>query len=221
MIIIQKKIKNYSKGYRLYLRAQSDTIFKIYLYIWYSIYIMNKLKRISQHKLDSLKKDEKDLLLNYYKVCDKEIKLSKKLEKLRDKTKKVKVKFNEVKVKRKEILDKVKLLNNKLFINITIVRDKRWNSFICIFKNSVSQKSLYLGSHNNIIEALSPFYLKEEFEDKSDFLKKELKKIISTVQDKLIKINEKDEITFKKNKLKNIVDLYAESGQWDYWSIED
>ena len=182
---------------------------------------MNKLKRISQHKLDSLKKDEKDLLLNYYKVCDKEIKLSKKLDKLRDKTKKVKEKINEVKVKRKEILDKVKLLNNKLFINITIVRDKRWNSFICIFKNSVSQKSLYLGSHNNIIEALSPFYLKEEFEDKSDFLKKELKKIISTVQDKLIKINEKNEITFKKNKLKNIVDLYAESGQWDYWSIED
>ena len=80
---------------------------------------------------------------------------------------------------------------------------------------------MYLGSHNNIINALSPFYLKEEFEENRDFLKKELKKIISAVQDKLISLNEKDEIIFKKNKLKNIVDLYAESGQWDYWSIQD
>jgi hypothetical protein len=48
-----------------------------------------------------------------------------------------------------------------------------------------------------------------------------LKKIISTVQDKLIKHNDSNEISFKKNKLKNIVELYAESGKWDYWSIGD
>tara|TARA_B100000575_G_scaffold254490_1_gene223711 strand:+ start:16459 stop:17007 length:549 start_codon:yes stop_codon:yes gene_type:complete len=182
---------------------------------------MEKLKKISQEKFDSLKKEEKDLILNYYNIFDKEQKLSKKLDKLRIKTKKVKKEFNEIKYKRKEILKKVKLLNNKLFITSSIVCDKRWNSYICIFKNSVSQKSLYLGSHNNIINALSPFYLKEEFEENRDFLKKELKKIISAVQDKLISLNEKDEIIFKKNKLKNIVDLYAESGQWDYWSIQD
>ena len=29
------------------------------------------------------------------------------------------------------------------------------------------------------------------------------------------------EKVFKKNKLKSIVELYAESGKWDYWSIED
>ena len=83
------------------------------------------------------------------------------------------------------------------------------------------QKSLYLGNHKSIIKALAPFYSKEEFKDSQDFLKKELKKIISTVQDKLIKHNDKNEITFKKNKLKSIVELYAESGKWDYWSIED
>ena len=48
-----------------------------------------------------------------------------------------------------------------------------------------------------------------------------LKKIISTVQDKLIKHNDKNVITFRKNKLKSIIELYAESGKWDYWSIED
>ena len=182
---------------------------------------MEKLKRISQQKFDSLKKDEKELLLTYYKTIEKESKLSKSLAKSRRKTKKVKEKLNKVQISRKEILNKIKSINKSLFTSSTIVCDKRWNSYICIFKNSVSQKSLYLGNHKTIVNALSPFYSNEEFKDSQDFLKKELKKIISTVQDKLIKHNDSNEISFKKNKLKNIVELYAESGKWDYWSIED
>ena len=51
---------------------------------------MKKLERISQEKFDSLKKDEKDLLLIYYKTYEKENKLSKSLSKSRKKIKKVK-----------------------------------------------------------------------------------------------------------------------------------
>ena len=182
---------------------------------------MKKLERISQEKFDSLKKDEKDLLLIYYKTYEKENKLSKSLSKSRKKIKKVKEKLNNIQIKKKEILEKIKSTNKSLFTTSTIVCDKRWNSYICIFKNSESQKSLYLGNHKSIIKALTPFYSKEEFNDSQDFLKKELKKIISTVQDKLIKHNDNNEITFKKNKLKSIIELYAESGKWDYWSIED
>jgi len=182
---------------------------------------MKKLERISQEKFDSLKKDEKDLLLIYYKTYEKENKLSKSLSKSRKKIKKVKEKLNNIQIKKKEILEKIKSTNKSLFTTSTIVCDKRWNSYICIFKNSESQKSLYLGNHKSIIKALTPFYSKEELNDSQDFLKKELKKIISTVQDKLIKHNDNNEITFKKNKLKSIVELYAESGKWDYWSIED
>ena len=182
---------------------------------------MEKLKRISQEKFDSLKKDEKDLLIIYYETYEKENKLSKSLAKSRKKIKKVKEKLNKVQIKRKEVLNKIKLINKSLFTSSTIVCDKRWNSYICIFKNSESQKSLYLGNHKSIIKALKPFYSKEEFEDSQEFLKRELKKIISTVQDKLIKHNDSNEISFKKNKLKNIVELYAESGKWDYWSIGD
>ncbi len=182
---------------------------------------MEKLKRISQEKFDSLKKDEKDLLLTYYKTYEKENKLSKSLDKSRKKIKKVKEKLNNIQIKKKEILEKIKSTNKSLFTTSTIVCDKRWNSYICIFKNSESQKSLYLGNHKSIIKALTPFYSKEELNDSQDFLKKELKKIISTVQDKLIKHNDNNEITFKKNKFKSIIDLYAESGKWDYWSIED
>jgi len=182
---------------------------------------MEKLKRISQEKFDSLKKDEKDLLLTYYKTYEKENKLSKSLSKSRKKIKKVKEKLNNIQIKKKEILEKIKSTNKSLFTTSTIVCDKRWNSYICIFKNSESQKSLYLGNHKSIIKALTPFYSKEELNDSQDFLKKELKKIISTVQDKLIKHNDNNEITFKKNKFKSIIELYAESGKWDYWSIED
>jgi len=182
---------------------------------------MKKLERISQEKFDSLKKDEKDLLLIYYKTYEKENKLSKSLSKSRKKIKKVKEKLNNIQIKKKEILEKIKSTNKSLFTTSTIVCDKRWNSYICIFKNSESQKSLYLGNHKSIIKALTPFYSKEELNDSQDFLKKELKKIISTVQDKLIKHNDNNEITFKKNKLKSIIELYAESGKWDYWSIED
>ena len=182
---------------------------------------MKKLKKISQEKFDSLKKDEKDLLLIYYSAHEKENKLSKSLTKSRKKTKKIKERLNNIQVKKKEIIKKIKSINKSLFTSSTIVCDKRWNSYICIFKNSESQKSLYLGNHKSIIQALAPFYSKEEFKESQEFLKKELKKIISTVQDKLIKYNDNNEITFKKNKLKSIVELYAESGKWDYWSIED
>ena len=182
---------------------------------------MEKLKRISQEKFDSLKKDEKDLLLTYYKTYEKENKLSKSLNKSRKKIKKVKDKLNKVQIEKKEILKKIKSINKSLFTTSTVVCDKRWNSYICIFKNSESQKSLYLGTHKKLVKALAPFYSKEEFKDSQEFLKKELKKIISTVQDKLIKHNVNNEITFKKNKLKSIIELYTESGKWDYWSIED
>ena len=182
---------------------------------------MKNLNRISQEKFDSLKKDEKDLLLIYYNANEKESKLSKSLTKSRKKTKKIKERLNNIQVKKKEIIEKIKSINKSLFTNSTIVCDKRWNSYICIFKNSESQKSLYLGNHKSIIQALAPFYSKEEFKESQEFLKEELKKIISTVQDKLIKHNDNNEITLKKNKLKSIVELYAESGRWDYWSIEN
>ena len=182
---------------------------------------MEKLKRITQEKFDSLKNGEKELLLSYYKTYEKENELIKSLTKFRKKTKKVKEKLNKVQIKKKEIIENIKSINKTLFTSSTVVCDKRWNSYICIFKNSESQKSLYLGNHKSIIKALAPFYPKDEFKDSQEFLKEELKKIISAVQDKLIKHNNNNEITFKKNKLKNIVKLYAESGKWDYWSIED
>ena len=86
---------------------------------------MEKLKRISQEKFDSLKKDEKDLLLIYYKTYEKENKLSKSLSKSRKKIKKVKEKLNKVQIKKKEIIKEIKSINKTLFTSSTIVCDKK------------------------------------------------------------------------------------------------
>ena len=68
---------------------------------------MEKLNRITQEKFDSLKKDEKELLLIYYKTYEKENGLIKSLTKSRKKTKKVKEKLNKVQIKKKEIIKKL------------------------------------------------------------------------------------------------------------------
>ena len=90
---------------------------------------MEKLNRITQEKFDSLKKDEKELLLIYYKTYEKENGLIKSLTKSRKKTKKVKEKLNKVLIKKKEIIKKIKSINKTLFTSSTIVCDKRWNSY--------------------------------------------------------------------------------------------
>ena len=61
---------------------------------------------------------------------------------------------------------------NKTFITISIVFDKRWKTYICIFKNSGSQKSLYLGKHDLILDTLKQYYRKDEFDNSVDFLKR-------------------------------------------------
>ena len=101
---------------------------------------MKDLKRISQEKFDSLKKDEKDLLLIYYNAHEKENKLSKSLIKTRKKTKKIKERLNNIQVKKKEIMEKIKSINKSLFTTSTIVCDKRWNSYICLLYTSPSPR---------------------------------------------------------------------------------
>ena len=83
---------------------------------------MKDLKRISQEKFDSLKKDEKDLLLIYYNAHEKENKLSKSLIKTRKKTKKIKERLNNIQVKKKEIMEKIKSINKSLFTTSLIDR---------------------------------------------------------------------------------------------------
>ena len=71
------------------------------------------------------------------------------------------------------------------------------------------------------METLGQYYRKDEFDNSTDFLKSELKKILSSIQNKILSISTDRKIIMKKKKLENIIKLYEESGNWDYWSIDN
>ena len=179
------------------------------------------MKKLTNKDIRSLKKDDQNLIIIYEKILDKEKVLKKSLSKLNKQKVKLKNEYLELVNERKKISSQVKKIHNKTFITISIVYDKRWKTYICIFKNSETQKSLYLGKHDLIVNTLSQYYRKDEFESSIEFLKSELKRILISIQNKIISISTDKKIIMKKKKLENIIKLYEESGDWDYWSIDN
>ena len=179
------------------------------------------MKKLTNKDIKSLKKDDQNLVIIYYKILDKEKSLKKSLNKVNKQKVKLKNEYLELVNERKKISSQVKKIHNKTFITISIVFDKRWKTYICIFKNSESQKSLYLGKHDLIVDTLSQYYRKDEFDDSIYFLKSELKRILISIQNKIISISTDKKIFMKKKKLETIIKLYEESGNWDYWSIDN
>ena len=144
------------------------------------------MKKLTNKDIRSLKKDDQNLVIIYEKILDKEKVLKKSLSKLNKQKVKLKNEYLELVNERKKISSQVKKIHNKTFITISIVFDKRWKTYICIFKNSESQKSLYLGKHDLIVNTLSQYYRKDEFENSIEFLKSELKRILISIQNKII-----------------------------------
>ena len=179
------------------------------------------MKKLTNKDIKSLNKDDQNLVIIYYKILDKEKSLKKSLNKVNKQKVKLKNEYLELVNERKKFSSQVKKIHNKTFITISIVFDKRWKTYICIFKNSESQKSLYLGKHDLIVDTLSQYYRKDEFDDSIYFLKSELKRILISIQNKIISISIDRKIIMKKKKLENIIKLYEESGNWDYWSIDN
>ena len=179
------------------------------------------MKKLTNKDIKSLKKDDQNLVIIYDKILVKEKSLKNSLNKLNKQKVKLKNEYLELVNERKKISSQVKKIYNKTFITISIVFDKRWKTYLCIFKNSESQKSLYLGKHDLIVDTLSKYYRKDEFDNSIDFLKSELKRILIPIQNKIISISSDKKIIMKKKKFKNIIKLYEESGNWDYWSIDN
>ena len=129
------------------------------------------MKKLTNKDIRSLKKDDQNLVIIYEKILDKEKVLKSSLSKLNKQKVKLKNEYLELVNERKKISSQVKKIHNKTFITISIVFDKRWKTYICIFKNSESQISLYLGKHDLIVNTLSQYYRKDEFENSIEFLK--------------------------------------------------
>ena len=179
------------------------------------------MKNLINKNIKSLKKSDQNLILNYNQIRAKEKILKKSLKKITKQKIKLKNEYEELISERKKISNQVKTIYNKTFTTISVVFDKRWKTYICIFKNTGSQKSLYLGKHDLILEILRQYYRKDEFDNSVDFLKTELKRILVSMQSKILSITTDNKIIIKKKKLENIIQLYEESGNWDYWSIDN
>ena len=179
------------------------------------------MKNLTNKNIKSLKKSDQNLILNYNQIRAKEKILKKSLKKITKQKIKLKNEYEELISERKKISNQVKTIYNKTFTTISVVFDKRWKTYICIFKNTGSQKSLYLGKHDLILEILRQYYRKDEFDNSVDFLKTELKRILVSMQSKILSITTDNKIIIKKKKLEHIIQLYEESGNWDYWSIDN
>ena len=179
------------------------------------------MKNLTNKNIKSLKKSDQNLILNYNQIRAKEKILKKSLKKITKQKIKLKNEYEELISERKKISNQVKTIYNKTFTTISVVFDKRWKTYICIFKNSGSQKSLYLGKHDLILDTLRQYYRKDEFDNSVEFLKTELKRMLVSIQNKILSITSDNKIIIKKKKLEHIIQLYEESGNWDYWSIDN
>ena len=112
---------------------------------------MKKIQNINDSSNKDLSKEDLYLINNYSKILLKENELKKTIKKINIKKSKIKKHYLELKDKRKQLSDKIKSISNKLFITTSIVFDKRWKTYICILKNSKSQKSIYIGKHDLVI----------------------------------------------------------------------
>ena len=179
----------------------------------YSIfYIMKKINLNNSYNIDE---DQIILIEQYNKLIKKEKKLNKSIEKLKKKKKNANEEMRTIIEKRKKTFNNLKKRSLILFTSVSIVYDKRWETYICIFKNSNHQKSFYIGKHQSILDSLSPYY-KDSVPDSIEFLKGEIK---NNKYNKTKIITPKGTILLNNLKLNDIVDLYSETGNWAYWSL--
>lgn len=101
---------------------------------------------------------------------------------------------------------------------ISIGFDSRSSTFICIVKYKKVTKSFYLGSEKKIKNQIQQFYLDDLKSKNIDYIKGEVKMIVSNVISEFI--NNRSKYIFTENpklNFKNILDKYYDSNLWDHW----
>ena len=169
----------------------------------------NSFKRVDQelsvhiNKLDSLKSDKEKLItkINSYKISIRNLKEG--LETVNseiDKTNKI----------------ALKSLNATPIISIGF--DKRSSTYICIVKYKKVTKSFYLGNESKLKNQIQQFYLDDLSTKKIDYIKRQVKMIVSNVISNFINLRSKYIFTDQpKLNFSNVLDKYYESDLWDHW----
>ena len=131
------------------------------------------------------------------------------------KLKKIKIikSINALKIEEKELKKELKKINQSDQLIVSVGFDKRWSSYNCIVKFRTFHFSIYLGNEQKIKKALQQFHKNDINDKKIEVIKTEIKQMVSSViAPYLIKYKTKDKLSFG-----TIIDLYIDSGDWDYW----
>ena len=153
---------------------------------------MNDKKKYITEKLQSIETKKKSLKLKKIKI----IKL-----------------INALKIEEKELKKELKKINQSDQLVVSIGFDKRWSSYNCIVKFRKFHFSIYLGNEQKIKKALQQFHKNDINDKKIEDIKTEIKQMVSSViAPYLIKYKTKDKLSFG-----TIIDMYIDSGDWDYW----
>ena len=131
------------------------------------------------------------------------------------KLKKIKIikSINALKIEEKELKKELKKINQSDQLIVSVGFDKRWSSYNCIVKFRTFHFSIYLGNEQKIKKALQQFHKNDINDKKIEVIKTEIKQMVSSViAPYLIKYKTKDKLSFE-----TIIDLYIDSGDWDYW----
>lgn len=154
-------------------------------------------------RLKSLKSDKEKLInkIKSYKVTIKSLKISiNELE-------------NEISINNQKALKSIKVLPV-----ISIGFDARSSTYICIVKHKKVTKSFYLGNESKLRNKLQQFYIDDLNTKKIEYIKDQVKMIVSNVVSNFINLRSKYLFTNKpKLNFNNVLDKYYESDLWDHW----
>ena len=151
---------------------------------------------------------------------DKKKNITETLQSIKAKKKSLKLKkikiiksINALKIEEKELKKELKKINQSDQLIVSIGFDKRWSSYNCIVKFRTFHFSIYLGNEQKIKKVLQQFHKNDINYKKIEVIKTEIKQMVSSViVPYLIKYKTKDKLSFR-----TIIDLYIDSGDWDYW----
>jgi len=110
------------------------------------------------------------------------------------------------------------LTHLKVLPIISIGFDARSSTYICIVKYKKATKSFYLGNASKIRKHLQQFYNYDLKAKNLEFIKDQVKMIVSNVISEFI--NTRSKYVFTDNpklNFKNVLDRYYESNLWEYW----
>ena len=114
--------------------------------------------------------------------------------------------------------NKKALKSLKVLPIISIGFDSRSSTYICIVKYKKATKSFYLGNESKLKSKLQQFYSDDLNTKKIDYVKDEVKMIVSNVISDFINIRTKAIFTESpKLNFTNVLDKYYESNLWEHW----